>query len=340
MATIMRHGHFTNHSNLIMDSSASNMKQILDILEYSLARNVSEEPLKSMKTFEINSIFQSFKNSDGYTTIPKLILLQGAPGMGKTTLCNEIAYQWAEECLLNDTELVLLIYLRDPAVLNIKYLKDLIHYFYNSDEVNTELSKNCAKILNDRDGNNLTVVLDGFDEFNVSSDSLITNILRRKVLPQCRIVVTSRPTASNRLHRRADVRVEVLGFTDENKIKYIKQELKDYPKKIKRLQSYLDEHSSIKSFCYIPMMMSLLVYVFKENGCLSNNATELYDKFIAIIVSQYLQREKKLDNTFGEDSMFVSVKPCLLYAKLYYLTCRNWHFYIKKQPESIYKRRY
>jgi len=47
---------------------------------------------------------------------PKLILIDGAPGMGKTTLCKEIAYQWANEELLKNTTIVFLLVLRNPAV--------------------------------------------------------------------------------------------------------------------------------------------------------------------------------------------------------------------------------
>ena len=173
--------------------------------------------------------------------------------------------------------------------------EDLVHYFYNFDKGESKMSKQCAEALNNRD---LTIMCDGYDEFDSSKDSLITNILNRKILPQCRIVVTSRLTASDRLHRIADVRVEVLGFSDESKIQYISQELKGDHNKIKILQSYLDDHLSIKSICYMPMMMTILVYVFKEKGYLPKNSIELYNKFIALTISHYLQKHNKSDEPF------------------------------------------
>ena len=295
-ATIMKYGLKVNKKNLTIGNSSDN-DSTSGFLEYFATCNKPKETSKSIKTNNILDIFQPFKNNDGSTTVPKFILIEGAPGMGKTTLCKEIAYQWAKQCLLKGTKLLFLFYLRDPAISNIISLKDFIHYFYTFDQVATELSERCAGIINDRDGEELTILFDGFDEFDNSNNSLISNILDRKVLPQCRIVVTSRLTASDTLRRMADVRVQVMGFTDESKIQYIKQELKDYPDKINKLQSYLNEHDSINSICYIPMMMTILVYVFKE-GQLPNNLTDLYDKFVALTVSHHLQKQKKSEYLF------------------------------------------
>ena len=42
------------------------------------------------------------------------VLLEGHTGIGKTTLCKEICYQWAENNLFIPEELVLLLLLQDP----------------------------------------------------------------------------------------------------------------------------------------------------------------------------------------------------------------------------------
>ena len=287
VAIMMKHGLALNRSRLL-----TNRSLIGEYLEYFTKSK------GSFKTNAISDVFQPFKNNDGNTTTPKYILIEGAPGMGKTTLCKEIAYQWAENSLLKDTELLFLIYLHDPAIENINHLKDLVHYQYSFVEEFTELSKQCAKFLNFKNGIDLTIVLDGYDEYNSSSDSIITKILDREFLPHCRILVTSRLTASRRLRSLADVRVEVLGFTDESKTQYIKQELKDHPDEIYELQSYLNTHASIKSICYMPMMMTILVYMFKEEGYLPNNSTELYDKFIALTMSHHLQKHNISEDVF------------------------------------------
>ena len=297
--TIMRPGLALNKDDIIK-GDISDTDHTPGLLEYFATSSKSKETYKSKITNDISVIFKPFiKTSDGSTTDPRFILIEGAPGMGKTTLCKEIASQWAEQHLLTNTKLLFLLHLRDPGISSIKHLKDLVHYFYTFKDDYTELSKQCAKAIIDSDGEGLTVLFDGFDEFDSSSDSLITNILYHKVLPKCSIVVTSRPTASDRLQGIADVRVQVMGFCDdESKTQYIEHELEDYPDKISKLQFYLDKYKSIKSVCYIPMMMRILVYVFKEKGHLPKNSTEMYEKFVAIAISNLLQKKKKSDKLF------------------------------------------
>ena len=45
-----------------------------------------------------------------------LILIEGAPGIGKSILLKEIAYRWAKKELLQKFELLLLVPLRDPSL--------------------------------------------------------------------------------------------------------------------------------------------------------------------------------------------------------------------------------
>ena len=53
----------------------------------------------SHKTASITELFAPF---DRTTSYPYKILIEGAPGMGKTTLFKEIAYQWAKETILQN----------------------------------------------------------------------------------------------------------------------------------------------------------------------------------------------------------------------------------------------
>ena len=180
VTTIIKYGLTLNKNNLLMGVSSNN-DYTSGFSEYFATFSKCEKTSKSIKTNMISDIFLPYKNNDDSTTIPKFILIEGAPGMGKTTLCKEIAYQWADQCLLKDTRLLCLFYLRNPAISNIKSLQDFVHCFYNFDKVATELSEQCVEIINDTAGKDLTIIFDGFDEFDSSSDSLITEILDRKV---------------------------------------------------------------------------------------------------------------------------------------------------------------
>ena len=248
---------------------------------------------RKFETIKISDMFKSFQSEDGSIIEPKFILIDGAPGMGKTTLCKEIAYRWAKGELLKDTNIVFLLFLRDPAVQNMSDLNDFIQYFFKikkPSDLDLVLIKQCVEILKKRDNSDITILLDGYDELSdKSNDLLIKSIIKGEVLPQCRVVVTSRPIVS--LHKLADVRVEVLGFDDESKRDYIKKELKNYPEKTECLLSYLKDHSDINEACYMPIMMTIMVCTFKEYEELPTNQSEIYERFITLVISRYLHEK-------------------------------------------------
>ena len=260
---------------------------------------------KKLKTSKISDMFKPFSGKDGSTIEPKLILIDGAPGMGKTTLCKEIAFQWANGVILKDTKILFLLFLRDPVIQGMHDLKNLIHYFYKSKLSNLDIEQ-CEEILK-RDNSDITVLMDGFDELDdKSSNLLIKNIIKRDVLSQCRIVITSRPIASEKLQKLADVRVEVLGFNEQSKQEYIEKELKDYPNKIKSLLAYLSNHNEINKVCYIPIMMTILVCTCKEYEELPTNQSELYERFVTLAISRCLP---KLDDKLPMNILSLNELP-------------------------------
>ena len=286
--------HFINVL-LIHHLKRQEEKEILGVASIMRSGLMHVSPGNPKKSHEISDIFKPFRNEDDSITDPKLILIDGAPGMGKTTLCKEIAYQWANDKLLIDTKVVFLLFLRDPAIQKINDLKDFIHYFYKFEPTYLDLSKQCAKILVKRDNRDVMILMDGYDDFNDNkrNDSLIKNIIERDVLSQCRIVITSRPIASENLQKIADVRVEVLGFTKESRSEYIEKELREYPEKVKSLLRYLNDHSDISRVCTIPIMMTIFVCTFKEIDELPTNQSEVYERFIGFAISRCVQKLDK-----------------------------------------------
>ena len=249
---------------------------------------------KKFKVFEISDMFESFQDEDGSIIDPKFILIDGAPGMGKTTLCKEIACQWAKGDLLKDTKMVFLLFLCEPEVQNMYDLNDFLQYFFKLESSNQDLDlTSCCVERFIRDNNSdVTILMDGYDELGDKGNNLlVTKILRRKILPQCRIVITSRPIASEKLQKLADVRVEVLGFTDDSKKEYIQKELKDDPKKAEHLLSYLDSHSDVNKACYVPIIMSIMVCIYNYYDELPINQSEVYEMFVTLVMSHYLRTQ-------------------------------------------------
>ena len=247
------------------------------------------EALKASKaTTDISEILAPLEVSDKVQTI----LIEGAPGIGKTILLKHIAYNWAENAMLQKSELLLLVYLRDPTVQKMSSLKQLFQYFCKPFGSNAEkIAIACSEYFLDNNGKSLTLLFDGYDEMpeELRGNSLIADILNRQVLPYCGLVVSSRPHASVLLRKQATLQVDILGFTEEQQKHYIEYSLKDQSQ-IKQLTTYLDQHNIIGSLCYLPFNLLLLLFLYKQGFPLPNSVTELYNIFICLTIRRNLSK--------------------------------------------------
>ena len=222
--------------------------------------------------------------------LPLTILIEGAPGIGKTILLKEISYKWANKEVLLNSELVFLLCLRDPDVQSMKNLDNLIHYFYPNEPVAKELVHHCAKYLLNSDGKNMTILFDGFDELpeHLQESGFIANIFKRRILPECGIVISSRPHASAHLHENVIGRVDILGFSEDDRKHFIQHSLEGEPEKADKLLSYIKTHPNIGSLCFVPFNMTVLLYLYKQGIGLPNSSTELYSLFICLTINRHL----------------------------------------------------
>ena len=253
----------------------------------------SHQPLQevldtSKVTKEVAEILVPLETSDD----PQFILIEGAPGIGKSLLLKHIAYRWGIQEILQKFKLVLLVCLRNPAVQKMSLIDDLLQSFCRRDRRATETAFACSDYLSENNGEDLALLLDGYDEYPEGSrnDSLVADILKRKVLPCCGLIVSSRPHASVSLREQATVRVDILGFTETEREHYIKESMKDQPQKIDELTQYLQGHSTISSLCFIPFNLVVLAYLYKQGFTLPKNSAELYNYFICLTICRHLAK--------------------------------------------------
>ena len=231
------------------------------------------------------------------------ILIEGPPGIGKSVLLKEISYRWANKQLLQTYKLVLLFCLRDPMVQQAESIDDLLQLYCKGDKRAAEIvSTSCDQLL-DNGGKDLTLLLDGFDELPecLQNSSLIADIIKRHVLPQCGLVLSSRPHASAKFHNKATLIVEILGFTEDERRYCVEQAFQEKPQKLKELVEYLDNHLQINSLCFVPFNMIVLLFLFEQGIALPKNSSEMYNHFICLTVCRYLARSgHPLTNTITD----------------------------------------
>ena len=295
---LLHHEDEHNMRDVTAVTEALHSGAISDIISATSSEPIAKRPrfhhhdklgdaLKASKTTtEVSEILAPLEVSDN----PQIILIEGAPGIGKTILLKHIAYSWAEQRIIQKYELVLLVYLRDPTVQKMSSLKELFQYFCKHSMEDDEVSM-CIKHISTNQGKTVTFLIDGYDEFpeELRGNSLIADILNRQVLPDCGLVVSSRPHASVLLRKQATLRVDILGFTEEQRKHYIEHSLKDQSQ-ITQLTAYLEQHVIISSLCYVPFNIVLLLFLYKQGVSLPNNATQLYNIFICLTIRRNLTK--------------------------------------------------
>ena len=203
----------------------------------------------------------------------------------------EIAYRWGRQQLLQTFSLLLLFCLRDPMAIvqQATLISDLLLSFFKGHRKAKQIAAACSAYLFENGGKHLLFLFDGFDEFpeHLRDSSLIGEIINRKILPLCGLVVLSCPHASVSLRKQATIKVDILGFTKEEQHHYIEQSLKGQPQSFEKLTHYMQDHLTINNLCLVPLN---IVFLYQMGIPLPSNSSQLYHHFICLTSCRHLAK--------------------------------------------------
>ena len=223
----------------------------------------------------------------------EIILIEGAPGSGKTTLTVHICQRWGKGELFQQFTVVILVQLRDPAVQRAQTIADLLPV-ENAEEIAAEIIAT--------NGRGVLWVLDGWDELppHLQQDSIFCQLIK-KMLSECSVIVTSRPISSGDLHPVVSSRIEVLGFTPEEQRQYFTECLKGDTKDLEALLEKIQENPVVQSICYLPLNAAFIVHTFKyRDQSLPNTEYEIYLSVILSCIQHHYDREGRSHDIPGK----------------------------------------
>ena len=237
------------------------------------------------------------------TASKKIILIEGAPGVGKSTFAWEFCRKWERGEIAQQYQLVLLLRLRDQRMSKAQNLRDLLYHPLR--EVADAVEKNLIMTAGDK----CLVILEGFDELPDAcrmESSVFLELIRGELLPQATILVTSRPWATNALldtcHHRIFQHIEILGFTEHHIEEYVRSVFEDEEKSennemkeetIEDIMTYIATYPQIKACMYIPLNSAIVASVYQESKAgrciLPKTLTELYYALTQTLLLRYLR---------------------------------------------------
>ena len=271
--------------NLALVKSSSNKNNNTNISVEGSADKIIAE----MEKIEYEEVFGEYKSNE-------LIIVEGRPGSGKTTLVHKVIKDWASGKVLAKSKLTLLLTLRLLNDSQDETLEKVLQTLYSDEDAIT--------ILPDiRDGEGVCFLLDGLDEYQPQNreKSVILKLLDRKYLRKSMIIVFTRPSATEQLSKDLITKtIEVFGFKKEQISKYIDNFPFDKEggasdssiTRVRQLKDYLLSHPNIHDMCYLPIHAAMICFLFQFARNASATQTKVYEEFTRLIIQRHLARHE------------------------------------------------
>ena len=274
-----------------------------------VSRRITDFRLED-RTVDMFDIFKTLNKGDD-----SMVLVEGSPGIGKTTFCLKISHDWANQKIPSESafpvfKLLLLLKCRDICGDVIDAIVDQL--LPMEGKVKEKLLDYIKDVHNQE---NILVILDGLDELPEAGESHVDKLLSRRMLPLCYVLATSRQEKGIEVRQKVDfdVILQIEGFTEVDSFEYIRKHFihlgLDYVAKGERLIQSIQENTFLRALPSNPLNLLLLCVVFEDyEGNLPSSRTELYNIIVGCLLRGYCAKnnvkaasdDKALDEQFKD----------------------------------------
>ena len=224
----------------------------------------------------------------------RLVLMEGAPGIGKSTLAWELCRKWEEFSCMKQYSLVVLLRLREKIVQKISSVDKLFCKYED------EGKKSLVQEVSKNQGSGVLFVLDGFDELpkTLQKEGFLLDLIKGSILPASTVLVTSRPSATAELltscRPQIQKHIEILGFTQESVEAYASSIFSSEPEPLEKFKAYISasKNPAINSLMYVPLNAAIIVEIYRNctsESFLPHTLTELYTQLCLTLLNRYLK---------------------------------------------------
>ena len=227
------------------------------------------------------------------------VLVEGAPGIGKSTLAWEVCHKWEELESVKQYELVVLVRLREKMAQDARCIEDLLpcDATTNMKELLTALGE----------GEGMLIVCDGFDELpreQRQEGSVYIDLLKGRLLAEATIIVTSRPSVSAELwslcQHNIDRHLEVLGFTREDIKRFAESVFSGDI--LAGFLSYITCNPPIYGMMYIPLNSVIVALIYQDSydtdTPFPTTMTQLFDALALALIRRHLVSTRRVPSEY------------------------------------------
>ena len=218
------------------------------------------------------------------------ILMKADPGMGKTTQCKKISWDWAMK-LFTYFHIVFFVFLKlvspgDPIesviIKQNPYMLGL--------EITEQKVRSILRLL----GSNCLLILDGLDEHALGTNEDVLLIIRGEKYLECNIIVTSRPHSTRDIEQYFPTIARVEGFTKHKAKQFASKILSDESKINDVLAfspSYFRQDVPIQK---CPILLSFICLLVREDEIDLSDKTihigEIYTRMLLCLYKKFTIR--------------------------------------------------
>ena len=304
---------------------------------------VSKEKTQGGLTDDITNMTAIFK-AHAECQRPRTVLIEGDPGMGKTTYCQKLAYDWATKQGDWDSsfpEIEVLLFLKCHEIKS--DIWEAIDDQLLPEEMDDQAKKRFFKFIRENQSKVL-LVLDGLDEADPRNRKMFFNLVQGKELSDCFIVLTARHEAGREVRRYCDTLWEIVGFTKEDAKSFIQKYFKNIHKE--DLARTLIEMvcplprsvnsgvtKDLEGLTKNPLNTTLLCVMWEDfEGVFPKSRTRLYIEIVLCVLRRY-ERKQGLSSE-NEDLLTVYKEDLLYLGGMALQSLRKGEFYFEEHKSD------